>query len=182
MRLLATTITVRRPSRWPVAESSLLRMHVTFQPVRLQAGFFPDSMNCILADVQCRSESAATPVGRAVLWLLAGRRENPGTQLRGQHRSCLSRVIRIEAVDSGGEKALLPPVDGRCRRPQPLLDGTEASALGQQQDEPGAEYVSSRQRAGLGNPAEFELLVAAEHNVTAGHAQLDVFGTSNVYS
>jgi hypothetical protein len=62
---------------------------------------------------------------------------------------------------------------GRCRRPQPLLDGTEASAPGQQQDEPGAEYVSSRQRAGLGNPAEFELLVSAEHNVTAGHAQLD---------
>jgi hypothetical protein len=53
---------------------------------------------------------------------------------------------------------------------------------GQHQDEPGAEDISGGQRAGLGNTAEFQLLVFAEHHTIDGHTCLDVSRTSNVYS
>jgi hypothetical protein len=88
----------------------------------------------------------------------------------------------VQAVNPRGKEALLPAVDGRRRGPQPLLDSAERRSLGQHQDEPGAEDISGGERAGLGNTAEFRLLVFAEQHTIDGHTCLDVSRTSNVYS
>ena len=91
-------------------------------------------------------------------------------------------MIRIQTVDSGGQEPLLPATDGRRCSTEPLFDGAEGCTLGQHQDEPGAEDISSGQRQGLSDAAQFQLLIFTEHDATAGHTQLDVIRTSNVYS
>ena len=70
---------------------------------------------------------------------------------------------------------------GACG-PQLLLDAAERRALAQHQDQPGAEDISGRQRPGLSDVAEFQLLVFAEHKITAGHTWLDVIRASNLFS
>jgi hypothetical protein len=77
---------------------------------------------------------ATTPVSGTVLRLLAGSRENPGSQLRSQHGSRLAGMIRIQAVNSRSKEALLPPADRR-RRPHPLLDRAEGRSFGQRQND-----------------------------------------------
>ena len=163
-------------------EIRIVAGHVALQAVRLQAGLFPHPRHSVLADAQCCGKLATTPVSGTVLRLLAGSRENPGSQLRSQHGSRLSGMTRIQAVNPRGKEALLPAADGRRRGPQPLLDRTERHSLGQHQDEPAAEDISGGQRAGLGNTAEFQLLVFAEHHGIDGHTCLDVSRISNVYS
>src|ERR1700723_756743 len=163
-------------------EFRLVAGHVPLQAVGLQTGFLPDAMHGVFADAQFRSQLAATPVGRTVLRLPTRGGKNPRTQLRSQYKSRLSGMAGIQTIDSRSTKTLLPPDDGWCRRPQLLLDGAERRPLGQHQDQSRAEYISGRQRAGLGNAAEFELLAVAEHYGIAGHTYLDVNLTSNVYS
>lgn len=80
----------------------------------------------------------------------------------------------IKPVQTRSKKSLLPADDRRSRRPQSLLDDAERSALSQHQDQPGAEDISSGQRAGLGDTAEFELLAVGENDGIAGHILLDV--------
>jgi hypothetical protein len=69
----------------------------------------------------------------------------------------------IQTIHSGSEEALFPSADGRRCCPQPLLDGVERGVLGQHQDQPGAEDISGRQRAGLGDAAEFPLLAVGKN-------------------
>ena len=163
-------------------EIRIVAGHVALQAVRLQAGLFPHPMHCVLADAQRCGKLATTPVSGTVLRLLAGSRENPGSQLRSQHGSRLSGMTRIQAIHTRSKEALLPPADRRRRGPQPLLDRIERRSLGQHQNQPGAEDISGGQRAGLGTTAEFQLLVFAEHHGIDGHTCLDVSRTSNVYS
>src|SRR6202008_2150154 len=92
-------------------EIRIVAGHVALQAVRLQAGLFPHPMHSVLAYTQCCGKLATTPVRRTVLRLLAGSRENPGPQLRSQHGSRLSGMIRIQAVHSRSKEALLPPAD-----------------------------------------------------------------------
>ena len=163
-------------------EIRIVAGQVALQAVRLQASLSPHPMHSVLADAQRCGKLAATPVRGTVLRLSAGSRENPGSQLRSQHRSRLSRVAGIQAVDPGSNEALLPAADGRCRGPQPLLDRTERRSLGQHQDQTGAKDISGGQRTGLGNTAEFQSLVFAEQDGIGGHTCLDANRTSNVYS
>jgi len=156
--------------------------HVTLQTVWLQASLSPHPMHSVLADVQSCSKLATTPVRGTVLRLFAGSRENSGSQARSQHECRLSRMTGIQTVDSRGKEALLPAADGRCRGPQPLLDGAERGALCQHLDETGAEDISGGQRAGLGNMAEFDSLGFVKYHGIDGHTRLDVSGFSNVYS
>src|SRR5277367_2558930 len=94
-------------------EIRIVAGQVALQAVRLQAGLFPHPMHSVLADAQRCGKLATTPVSGAVLRLLAGSRENPGSQLRSQHGSRLSRMTRIQAVYPRSKEALLPPADGR---------------------------------------------------------------------
>ena len=108
-------------------------------------------------------------VSGTVLRLFAGRRENPGSQLRSQHRSRLSRVAGIQTVDPRGKEALLPRLMVGAIVPILCLMVFERSAFSQHQDEPGAENISGGQRTGLRNTAEFDLLGFAKHHGIDGH-------------
>jgi hypothetical protein len=83
---------------------------------------------------------------------------------------------------SGGREPLLPAPDARRCGTEPLLNGAVGCTLGQHQDEPGAEDISCGQRAGLSDAAEFQLLIFAEHDATAGHTESDVIRTGDVHS
>ena len=48
--------------------------------------------------------------------------------------------------------------------------------------DPGAADISGWQRTGLGDAAEFTLLLFAELGANAGHIRLDAARSSNVYS
>ena len=106
-------------------EIRIVAGHVTLQAVWLEASLSPHPMHSVLADAQSCGKLATTPVRGTVLRLFAGSRENPGSQARSQHERRLSRMTGIQTVDSRGKEALLPAADGRCRGPQPLLDGAE---------------------------------------------------------
>ena len=165
-----------------VFEIGIIAGHVPLQPMRLQAGFFPDPMHSVLADIQLRGQLAAAPVRGTVLRLPAGSRENPRPQLRSEHRSWLPGMAGIQSVDAGSEEPLLPADDGRSGGPQPPLNGAERGTLGQHQDQTGAEDISGRQRTRLGDAAELALLTLGENYGIAGHTPLDVSGPTNVIS
>ena len=97
--------------------------HIAFQPMRLQASLFPDPMHGVFADAQGCGKLATTPVSGTILRLLAGSRENPGSQAS---ESARKPTVRDECVSRPSiperKKALLPPDDGRRRGPQLLLD------------------------------------------------------------
>src|SRR5260370_39487261 len=92
-------------------EIRIVAGHVALKAVRLQAGLFPHPMHSVLADAQGCGKLATTPVSGTVLRLLAGSREDPGSQPRRQHGSRLSGMIRIQALHSRSKEALLPPAD-----------------------------------------------------------------------
>ena len=154
--------------------------HVTLQTVRLQARLLPDAVHGVLAETQGGGQLAATPVRRAILGRLARCGKDPRPQLGGQHRGLLSGMSRIQPVQSGGQKTLLPTTDGRRGCSQPQLDGTVRSAFGQHQDQPGAKEIPGRQRPGLGNAAEFQMLVFGENYGVAGHIRLDAIELGRV--
>ena len=155
-------------------EIRIVAGHVALQAVRLQAGLFPHPRHSVLADAQCCGKLATTPVSGTVLRLLAGSRENPGSQLRSQHGSRLSGMTRIQAVHPRGKEALLPADDGRGTRLQSPLDGVEGSSLGQHQDELGAKNVTRRQGTRLSNAAKFYTLVRGEGDfATCRHTNLE---------
>jgi hypothetical protein len=163
-------------------EFRIVAGHVTLQAMRLQASLSPHPMHGVLADAQGCGQLAATPVRGTVLRLFTGSRQNPGSQLRSQYPSRLSRMAGIQAVDPRGKEALLPAADRGCRGPQPVLDCAERGALCQHQDELDAKDISGWQRARLGDAAEFDLLTVAEHDGITVHTKLDVRRLSNVYS
>ena len=82
----------------------------------------------------------------------------------------------------GGKLIFLLPAVFRIDELTSARNPIRRSALGQHQDQPGAEDISSGQRAGLGDTAEFELLAVGENYGIAGHILLDVSRSSNVYS
>jgi hypothetical protein len=87
--------------------------HVPLQPMRLQAGFFPDPMHSVLADTQFGSELAAAPMRGTILRRSAGSRENPRPQFWSDHESRLPGMTGVESVDARSEETLLPSDDGR---------------------------------------------------------------------
>src|ERR1700678_2974836 len=127
-------------------------------------------MHSNLSYAQRCGKPATTPASGTVFWPFTGGRENLGPELRCQYGSRLSRMARVQSIDSGSKKTLAPPADGwRCRT-HLLLDRAEPRSLGQHQDESGAEDISGWQRAGLGSTIEFEVLGLAEHHGIDGHA------------
>lgn len=102
--------------------------------------------------------------------------------LRSQNLSRLSGMTGIQSIDARGKEPLLQSDDRRSHRCQSALDGAECSALGQHQDEPGAEDIAGGQGSGLGNTAEFLLLTFAEHPRIDRYNCLDASRISNVYS
>jgi hypothetical protein len=50
-------------------ELGIVAGHVSFEAMRLEAGFLPNAMHGTFADVQCRGQLAATPVRGAVTGL-----------------------------------------------------------------------------------------------------------------
>ena len=155
-------------------EVGIVAGHVTLQTVRLQAGLPPDAVHGVLADAQSGGQLAATPVRRAILGRLARGGKNPRPQLGRQHRGLLSRMRRIQPVEPRSQKALFPAADGWRGGSQPQLDGTVLCAFRQHQDQFGAKDIPSRQRSGLGNAAQLQLLVFGEKYDVAGHIRLDV--------
>lgn len=63
----------------------IVTSHVTLQPMRFQAGFFPGAMHGIFADTQGRCQFATTPARRSVSGLLTVRRQDFRPQPWGQH-------------------------------------------------------------------------------------------------
>jgi hypothetical protein len=82
---------------------------------------------------------------------------------------------RIQSVQPGGQKTLLPAIDGGRSRSQPQFDGLVLGASGQQQDQPGAKHISGRQRPRLGNSVKFQTLVFGEQYGVVGHTRLGAF-------
>ena len=160
----------------------IIACHIPIQPMRLQPSFFPNAMDGILADAQLRGEFAATPLSGTIPRLSARSRQNPGSQLRGQHRGWLSRMAGIQSVQPRSKKTLLPSDDGRRRSSQSLLDRAERRSLSQHQNQPGSEYISRRQRSGLSNATQFQLLLSVKDQRINGHTRLDVSRVCNVYS
>ena len=161
-------------------ELRIIADHITLQPMRLQTCLYPDAMHSIFTDAQLRGEFAATPVSGTILRLSAGGRQNPGSQLRGQHRGRLSGMAGIESVQPRRNEALLPADNGRRRSSQSLLDRAERRSFGQHQNQPRTEYISGRQGSGLGNAAKFQLLLFIEHHRIDRHSRLDGRRVSNV--
>jgi hypothetical protein len=119
-------------------------------------------MHGVFADTQHRRQFAATPMGRAIAGFLAGSRQNPGPNRRGQHADRLTGMIGVEAIEAGGQKALLPANDRRCGGLEPLFDRIEGGPFGQHQEQLGAKHISGGQRTGLGDAAEFQLLIVGQ--------------------
>ena len=96
-------------------EVRIIACHIPIQPMRLQPSFFPDAMDGILAEAQLRGELAATPLRGTIPRLSARSGQNPGSQLRSQHRGWLSRMAGIQSVQPRSKKTLLPSDNGRGR-------------------------------------------------------------------
>ena len=114
--------------------------------MRLEAGFAPDAMHQILADAELAGELAAGPMRGAVSGLAAGGRKDAGAQLGGELGGRLPGTVRFESVEAAGEEALLPAGNGRRRGIELRLDGVVGGAVGEQQQDLGAEHESGRQR------------------------------------
>ena len=139
-------------------EIGVVAGHVPLKPVGLQTSLLPNAMHGILAHSQSRRQLTATPVRRAILGRLAGRSQNPRPQPGSEHRRLLSGVSCVQSVQSMRQKALLPAADRWSCRSQPLLDRAVRGALGQHQNQPGAEDIAGRQGPGLSDTAELKLL------------------------
>lgn len=150
--------------------------HVALKPVRLQASLLPDAMHGILADVQSRSQLTATPVRRSIRGRLAGRGQNPRPQPGSEYGRLLTGVSRVQSIQPVRHKALLPAADRRSCRSQPLLDRTVGGALGEHENQPGAEHIAGRQRPRLSDTAELKLLFFGKYDAIADHISLDVIG------
>jgi hypothetical protein len=64
-------------------ELGIVAGHVSFEAMRLEAGFLPNAMHGIFADVQCRGQLAATPVRGAVTGLSPRGGQDTGAQSGG---------------------------------------------------------------------------------------------------
>ena len=155
-------------------ELRIVTGQVTLQAMGFQASFFPDSMHRVLADAQCCGQFAATPMRGTVAGFLAGGRQNPCPQRRGQNRGLLAGMIGVESVEPAFEEALLPADDGGSTRLQPALNDIERGSFCQHQDELSAKDVTRRKRSRLSNAAEFRALVAGEgHFAIRSHTNLE---------
>jgi hypothetical protein len=159
-------------------EVRVIACHKPIQPMRLQPSFFPDATDGILADAQLRGELAATPLSATTPRLYARSRQNPGSQLRGQHRGWLSRMAGIQSVQPRNKKL----DDGRRRSSRSLPDRAERRSFSQHQNQPGPEYISRRQGSGLSNATQFQLLLSVKDQRINEYTRLDVSRVSNVYS
>ena len=151
------------------------------QPVRLQTRLMPNAMHGILADAQRRRQLTAAPVRRLVGGRLARRSQNPRPQSGRKHERLLPRVCRVQSLQSCGQETLLPAADGRSRGSQAMLDRAVGCPFCQHQDQPGAKDIARRQRTGLSDAAEFQLLFFGKQNGVADHISLDVTAAANVY-
>ena len=125
----------------------------------------------IFTDTQLRGKLTATPVSGTILLLSAGGRQNPGSQLRSQHRGWLPGMACIKPVQPRSNKALLPADNGRRRSSQSLLNRAERRSFGQHQNQLRTENLSGRQGPGLGYPGQFQLLLFVEYHQINGHTR-----------
>src|SRR5215469_2150863 len=97
-------------------EVGIVAGQVTLQAVRFETGFLPHPMDGVFADAQGRRQFAAAPMGGTVAGFLACSRKNPGPQRRRHNAGLLPGMKRIQSIEPGFEKALLPAdVRGRGR-------------------------------------------------------------------
>ena len=82
-------------------ELGIVAGHVSFQAMRLEAGFLPNAMHGIFADAQCRGQLAATPVRGAVTGLSPRGGQDPGAQSGRQNTGLLARMTGVQSVKSG---------------------------------------------------------------------------------
>ena len=92
-------------------EVRVVRLHVALEAMRLQTGAPPRFAHEVVMDVQQAPELARTPVRTTVGRRLARLLQNPRFHLRRQHGRRLTAILRLQAVESLGEKPSTPPID-----------------------------------------------------------------------
>ena len=105
--------------------------HVALQPMRLEVGFPPNTMNQVFADAEFFAEFAAGPVGRTVARLAAGGIEDFGAQADGEFRWWLPWAVGFQSVESVFEEAFLPFPDGRRGAIEFVGDSGVGEAVGE---------------------------------------------------
>ena len=105
--------------------------HVALQPMRLEVGFPPNTMNQVFADAEFFAEFAAGPVGRTVARLAAGGIEDFGAQADGEFRGWLPWAVGFQSVESVFEEAFLPFPDGRRGAIEFVGDSGVGEAVGE---------------------------------------------------
>src|ERR1051326_3075741 len=103
-------------------EVGIIRCHVPFNSVRLQARALPDTGDGGFRNSQMRCQFTNTPVRRTIGRLAASPSQNARLQLRPAFLNCSSRMPREQTSDTSTLKALFPTTDICCVARKNLLD------------------------------------------------------------
>jgi hypothetical protein len=117
--------------------------------MRFQACLRPHTLHGRLADAERFGHLAARPVRAAVGGFLPRPARDARLHLGGRDARLAAFVAWIEARDPILLEALFPTRDGRSRRAQAAHDLDVGLAVGQRQNQPGAEDITGRQCARL---------------------------------
>ena len=138
--------------------------HVALEAMRLDVGLAPNAVHEILADAEMLGEFAAGPMGGTVGGLVTGGAKYPGAQPRRKLRGRLAGAMRFEPVEAALEEALFPARDGRRSRVELFLDGVVGEAVGEQQQDLGAQHEAGGQRLRARNLVELSALLEVQLN------------------
>src|SRR5262245_56942196 len=99
--------------------------NVALQPMRLQAGFMPDALDGIFADLQVFGQFAARPMSGSVTGLASRGFQYLRLQSRSDHRGFLSRMPDLQQASHAlFFEAASPACNRRRGCIQPLLNGS----------------------------------------------------------
>ena len=88
----------------------------------------------------------------------------------------------VQSIKPGRQKPFLPTNNGRVGGVQPFADGRKRDALGQQQNQLGAENIPGRQGSRLGDAHQFILLLLTQPQVVTIRTNIRRIVSSNGYS
>jgi len=126
-------------------EVGIVRSHVAFQLMRLEAGFLPDFVDHRLANAEFLGQLAARPMGGAVARLAAGGVEDLGAQPGRELGGRLPGAMGFESIQAVFEETLLPARNRGRGGVELHLDGRVGRPVSQHPNDLGSQHKTRRQ-------------------------------------